>query len=33
MAGSDEQVLSVDIDLAGVAEYRSAFPVLADRRL
>lgn len=33
MAGSGEQVLSVDVDLDAVAEYREAFPVLADRRL
>jgi len=33
MAGTQEQVLSVDIDLGAVAEYRNAFPVLADRRL
>jgi predicted amidohydrolase len=33
MAGSGEQVLSVDVDLAAVEEYRRAFPVLADRRL
>jgi predicted amidohydrolase len=33
MAASGEQVLSVDVDLAAVQEYRRAFPVLADRRL
>jgi hypothetical protein len=33
MAGSGEQVLSVDIDLSVVADYRATFPVLADRRL
>jgi predicted amidohydrolase len=33
MAGEDEQVLSVDIDLAQVAEWREQFPVLRDRRL
>jgi predicted amidohydrolase len=33
MAGTDEQVLSVDIDLGAVKEYREAFPVLKDRRL
>ena len=33
MAGSGEQVLSVDVDLDAVTEYREAFPVLADRRL
>lgn len=33
VAGSDEQVLSVDVDLAAVADYRASFPVLADRRL
>lgn len=32
-AGDDEQVLSVDLDVAGVAALRAAFPVLADRRL
>lgn len=33
MAGLGEQVLSVDIDLGAVDEWRTAFPVLADRRL
>jgi predicted amidohydrolase len=33
MAGSEEQVLSVDVDLAAVTDYRASFPVLADRRL
>ena len=33
MAGEGEQVLSVDIDLAQVAEWREQFPVLRDRRL
>ena len=33
MAGEDEQVLSVDVDLAQVARWREQFPVLADRRL
>jgi predicted amidohydrolase len=33
MAGLNEQVLSVDIDLGVVDEWRAAFPVLADRRL
>jgi predicted amidohydrolase len=33
MAGSQEQVLSVDVDLSVVADYRASFPVLADRRL
>ncbi len=32
-AGADEQVLSVQIDLAVVAATRSGFPVLGDRRL
>jgi predicted amidohydrolase len=32
-AGPDEQVLSVDLDVAGLAAVRAAFPVLADRRL
>ncbi|MBM6403349.1 apolipoprotein acyltransferase [Phycicoccus sp. CSK15P-2] len=32
-AHTDETVLSVDVDLAATAEYRDAFPVLADRRL
>jgi predicted amidohydrolase len=33
MAGSDEQVLSVAVDLGVVDEYRTSFPVLGDRRL
>jgi len=33
MAGSDEQVLSVEVDMQVVADYRSSFPVLGDRRL
>ena len=33
MAGSDEQVLSVQVDMAVVDEYRTSFPVLRDRRL
>jgi len=33
MAGSDEQVLSVEVDLSVVDEYRASFPVLSDRRL
>lgn len=32
-AGSDEEVLTVDVDLADVDRWRAAFPVLADRRL
>ncbi|WP_137121902.1 carbon-nitrogen family hydrolase [Segeticoccus rhizosphaerae] len=32
-AGEDEQVLSVEVDLAAVAAYRKSFPVLDDRRL
>ena len=32
-AGTDEEVLSVDIDLSQVASVREHFPVLADRRL
>ena len=32
-AGTDEQVLSVDLDLDEVRVARGAFPVLADRRL
>jgi predicted amidohydrolase len=31
--GDSEEVLSVDVDPAATAEYRRAFPVLADRRL
>ena len=33
MAGSDEEVLSVDVDMRVVDDYRTSFPVLADRRL
>lgn len=33
MAGSDEEVLSVEVDMNVVAEYRASFPVLRDRRL
>jgi predicted amidohydrolase len=33
VAGSGEQVLSVDVDLSVVTDYRASFPVLADRRL
>ena len=33
VAGSGEEVLSVDVDLGAVADYRGSFPVLADRRL
>ena len=33
MAGSDEQVLSVTVDMDVVSDYRTAFPVLRDRRL
>ena len=33
MAGPEEQVLSVEVDLSAVADYRASFPVLADRRL
>jgi predicted amidohydrolase len=32
-AGSDEQVLSVEVDMSVVANYRTSFPVLRDRRL
>jgi predicted amidohydrolase len=32
-AGTDEQVLTVDLDLDLVARTRSSFPILADRRL
>lgn len=31
--GTDEQVLSVEVDLSETARYRQEFPVLADRRL
>ena len=33
IAGLDEQVLSVDVDLSMVDSWRADFPVLADRRL
>ena len=33
MAGPDEEVLSVEVDLDEVAEWRERFPVLRDRRL
>jgi predicted amidohydrolase len=33
MAGSHEQVLSVEVDMTMVADYRESFPVLRDRRL
>jgi predicted amidohydrolase len=33
IAGTDEQVLSVDVDMSVVADYRTSFPVLRDRRL
>ena len=32
-AGDDEAVLRVDVDLAGVANWRASFPVLDDRKL
>jgi predicted amidohydrolase len=32
-AGADEEVLTVDIDLAAVAKTRADFPVLRDRKL
>lgn len=32
-AGADEEVLSVEVDLGAVAQWRETFPVLADRRL
>jgi predicted amidohydrolase len=32
-AGAEQEVLSVDLDLAALDEWRSRFPVLADRRL
>jgi predicted amidohydrolase len=32
-AGEDEQVLSVELDVEGLAAIRAGFPVLADRRL
>jgi predicted amidohydrolase len=33
MAGTDEQVLSVEVDMNVVTDYRTSFPVLQDRRL
>jgi predicted amidohydrolase len=33
MAGWDEQVLSVEVDMRLVGDYRTSFPVLGDRRL
>ena len=33
MAGRDEQVLSVEVDMSVVSDYRTSFPVLRDRRL
>jgi len=33
MAGSDQEVLSVELDMSLVDEYRTSFPVLRDRRL
>jgi Predicted amidohydrolase len=33
MAGSDEEVLSVEVDMSVVSDYRTSFPVLRDRRL
>jgi predicted amidohydrolase len=33
MAGSEEQVLSVEVDMQQLHDYREAFPVLRDRRL
>jgi predicted amidohydrolase len=33
MAGTDEQVLSVEVDLDSVSTWREQFPVLQDRRL
>ena len=32
-AGGEQQVLSVDVDLEATRSYRTAFPVLDDRRL
>jgi predicted amidohydrolase len=32
-AGTDEEVLTVDLDLDLVARTRTSFPILADRRL
>jgi predicted amidohydrolase len=33
VAGSDEKVLSVEVDMSVVADCRTSFPVLRDRRL
>jgi predicted amidohydrolase len=33
LAGTQEQVLSVDVDMSVVGDYRASFPVLRDRRL
>jgi predicted amidohydrolase len=33
LAHGDEAVLHAEIDLSRTADYRDAFPVLADRRL
>lgn len=33
VAGPDEEVLSVEVDMSVVADYRARFPVLQDRRL
>ena len=33
MAGSGEEVLSVEVDMGVVSDYRTSFPVLRDRRL
>jgi predicted amidohydrolase len=33
MAGTDEQVLSVEVDMDAVTAWRESFPVLQDRRL
>jgi predicted amidohydrolase len=33
VAGIDEQVLSVEVEMSVVADYRTSFPVLRDRRL
>jgi predicted amidohydrolase len=33
MAGSGEEVLSVEVDLDAVTTWREQFPVLRDRRL
>jgi len=33
VAGGDEQVLSVEVDMRVVGDYRTSFPVLRDRRL